>query len=59
MTTWLHCKRCDVKEAIQPHTPIVGCHACGEPRYAVDDDGKPMWLFSKVHDFENWEDPTA
>jgi hypothetical protein len=55
MTTWLVCKRCKSEEPILPSTPIVGCNVCGEPRYAVNDDGYPMVLWSKVADFDRWE----
>lgn len=57
MTTWLLCKSCKTKEAILPTTPIVGCGRCGEPRYAVNDDGRPMILWSKVADFDAHEEP--
>lgn len=55
MTTWLVCKRCEVQEAILPTTPIVGCTWCGAPRYAVNDDGEPMIIWSKINDFEKWD----
>lgn len=54
MTTWLVCKRCDVKEALLATTPVVGCQSCGAPRYAVNDDGDPMLVYSKIEDWDNW-----
>ena len=59
MTTWLVCKRCDVKEALLPATPIVGCQTCGAPRFAENDDGQPMAVFSEVGNFESWGDPRS
>lgn len=56
MTTWLACKRCGTKEAILPTTPIVGCQTCGAARYAVNDDGQPMLLWSKIDEFDKWEE---
>jgi hypothetical protein len=56
MTTWLVCKRCKIQEAILPTTPIIGCQTCGAARYAVNDDGQPMVIFSKIHDFDSWDD---
>jgi len=55
MTTWLVCKRCEIQEAILPTTPIVGCTSCGAARYAVNDEGQPMFLWSKIDDFDKWE----
>lgn len=56
MATWLVCKRCRIEEPILADTPIVGCNRCGEPRYAVNDNGQPMLLWSKIHDFDSWEE---
>lgn len=59
MTTWLVCKHCKTEEPILAETPIVGCNVCGAARYAINDDGQPMLLFSKIHDFNSWEEETA
>ncbi len=56
MTTFLVCKRCEVQEAILPTTPIVGCVWCGAPRYAVNDDGQPMILWSAGSDVTDWSE---
>ena len=58
MTTWLVCKRCKIEEPITPTTPIVGCQRCGDPRYAVNDDGQPMFLYSKIDEFDKWDTRT-
>jgi hypothetical protein len=59
MTSWLVCKRCRVEEAILPTTPIVGCPTCGDPRYAVNDEGQPLLIWSKIHDFDSWDSDGA
>jgi hypothetical protein len=46
MTSWLVCKRCGVKEAILPCTKLSGCTTCGEARFAENDDGEPMVIWS-------------
>lgn len=54
MVTWLVCKTCGEKEWLQSHTPIVHCKKCGAPRYAENDEGQPMILWSHPVDPAKW-----
>jgi predicted nucleic-acid-binding Zn-ribbon protein len=54
MATWLVCKECGVKEWLQPHTPLTHCPKCRAPRFAEDDAGQPMVLWSAPLDPNVW-----
>ncbi len=52
MTTWLVCKNCQIKEALLATSPtfLKGCEVCGDARFAEDDEGRPMILWSVPQD---------
>jgi hypothetical protein len=54
MATWLLCKQCGVKEWVQNHTDFVHCPTCRKPRYAVDDNDRPMVIWSIPHDWPSF-----
>lgn len=54
MTCWLVCKKCGVKEWVQDRTKFVHCPTCKEPRYAEDDEGRPMVVWSVPQDHDKW-----
>jgi len=52
---WLVCKKCGAKEFVQQETTFGPCPVCGgSPRYAENDHGQPMFVFSGPFDFEDW-----
>ena len=59
MRTWLVCKRCGTKEWLQPHTELVGCPDCSAPRFAENDGGDPMFIFSELDDLTSWDLPKS
>jgi hypothetical protein len=51
---WLICPKCQIREWLQPHTQIAGCSSCGAARHAVDDQGRPVLLWSGIQDATRW-----
>jgi hypothetical protein len=51
---WLFCKKCGMKELVVEHTEFLNCQVCREPRYTVDDEGKPMIPWSVPQDPDRW-----
>lgn len=56
MPTFLVCRKCQTKEWLQARTPIVHCPTCLSARYAEDEAGKPMILWSELCDPCSWGD---
>lgn len=56
MRCWLRCAHCETKELVQDGTTFGPCPHCGGgPRFAENDAGAPMYVFSIAgHDLTDW-----
>ncbi|MBS0175494.1 MAG: hypothetical protein JSR64_15745 [Nitrospira sp.] len=58
MTTYLRCLRCETKQVLLSEQDLKdGCPSCGSAQSAENERGEPLVLFSKILDFNKWEDP--
>lgn len=55
MPVWIVCRKCGDKEWVQSHTPFVHCQKCQAPRFAEDDSGRPLIVWSEYQDPDKWE----
>lgn len=51
---WLVCKTCGIKEAILEQTRFVACTECGAARFAEDDAGRALVVWSVPQNPEKW-----
>lgn len=58
MQCWLRCGQCGTKELLLASTKFDGgcLHCGGGPRFAEDDEGKPMIVWSGTDDLTKWDD---
>lgn len=57
MRAWLVCPHCGTKELIQDQTVFGACPECkGGPRYAKDDDGNDVLVWSGFEDITKWDE---
>lgn len=57
MRCWLRCPHCGAKELVQPETTFGACPECGGgPRFAEDDIGSPMLVWSDLDDVTSWDE---
>jgi len=52
--TWLVCPRCANRSLWIEGTTPRGCNLCGSWRYAEDDEGKPVIMWSEPLDPEHF-----
>ncbi len=54
MAHWLVCHRCEIKEPINEYTITYGCPKCSAPKFAEDDEGHPLLVWTNNDNFEDW-----
>lgn len=57
MRAWLVCPHCETKELIQQQTTFGVCPECGGgPRYAKDDAGNNVFVWTRFEDITKWDE---
>ena len=53
---WLRCAHCGAREWVNKWTEFGPCPHCEKgPRFAENDDGKPMIVWTGLQDATNWD----
>lgn len=56
MRCWLRCPHCGTRELVQSTTEFGRCPECkGGPRFAENDEGQPVFVWSAGHDLTIWD----
>lgn len=51
---YLICEICGERETITNETEFVHCHTCRAPRYAKNEEGKDVVVFTNIQVKDKW-----